>query len=96
MGRDIIDALTRISAEFRSLNLDVPDAILLKTHDQGMQALCQLHRRTSLIVPMGSDRGGKVIEHPDGSAWMEVEIYGIKVRWPAVKLAKQTGGFVWM
>jgi hypothetical protein len=92
---DIIDALAQVSHVFRSLDLKVPEAIILKDHDEGMRVLHQLHQRTQFIVPMDSDRGGKVIEHPDGSVWMEAEVCGIKVRWPAMKLAKQDGGYVW-
>jgi hypothetical protein len=92
---DIVDAIARIGVEFRRLDLDVPQAIILKDHDQGVRLLCQLHQRNNLMIPFGSGLGGKPIEHPDGSVWMEVEVYGIRVRWPAVKFAKREGGYVW-
>lgn len=92
---DIVDALMRIQREFRLLGMEPPSAILLKTHDQGMQLLSRLHQVMPLVVPLGSGRGGKVVEHPDGSVWMEVEIYGMRVLWPAARLAKHDGGFVW-
>lgn len=93
---DIIDALMKISHAFRSCDLDVPDAILLKTHEQGIRLLCKLHQQTMIMMPMDSERGGRVIEHHDGSVWMEVEVYSIKVRWPAMKLAKPGGGYIWI
>ena len=92
---DIIDAIARIQHEFRAINLNPPSVVLLKDHDDGMRLLCELHQRVHIVIPMGSDRGGRVIEHPDGSVWMEVEVYGMKIRWPAKKLAKQGDGFVW-
>lgn len=92
---DIIDAIANISHRFRSANLEPPAVVLLKDHEQGMRLLHALHQMPYITVPMGSDRGGKVTEHPDGSVWMEVEVYGMKLRWPAKQLAKPEGGFVW-
>lgn len=92
---DLIDVLARIAHDFRSLGLEAPDAILLKDHEQGMRLLHALHQMEHIIAPMGSERGGKVIEHPDGSVWMQAEVYGMKVRWPAMRMAKPGGGYVW-
>lgn len=92
---DIIDALAQVSRCFQSADLKPPAAILLADHDEGMRLLHMLHQMPYIVIPMGSDRGGKVIEHPDGSVWMEVEVYGIKVRWPAMRFAKPEGGYVW-
>lgn len=96
MSRDIIDALMRISHEFKSLDMEVPEAILLKNHDQGMRLLGALHQMSYMMIPFDSERGGKAIEHPDGSVWMQAEVYGMKVRWPAKKLARPDGGYVWI
>jgi hypothetical protein len=97
---DVVDAIARIGVEFARLDLAVPAAILLKDHDQGTRLLAQLNRRFELTVSAGSDRRGWPVgwpvEHPDGSVWMEVEVFGIKVRWPAMKLAKREGGYVWV
>ena len=93
---DIVDALAKISHCFRAVNLQPPAAILLSSHDEGMRLLWQLHQLEYIVVPMDSQRGGKVVEHLDGMAWMEVEVYGIRIGWPAMKLAKPEGGYVWI
>lgn len=95
MARDIVDALMRISHEFQMLGLKVPEAILLKDHEQGIRLLGQLHQMHFMVIPAGSERAGKVIEHPDGSVWMQAEVYGMKIKWPAMKLAQPEGGYVW-
>lgn len=92
---DILDALAHIRIRFLSAGLKPPAAILLKDHEQGMRLLHAFHQLDTLTVPFDSNRGGKPIEHPDGSVWMEVEFYGMKVRWPANRLAKPDGGFVY-
>lgn len=91
---DIVDTIARVALEFRRQDMAI-DAIVLKDHEQGMRLLHQLHQVHHLIIPINSERGGKVIEHPDGSVWMQVEVYGVKLRWPASKYAKREGGYVW-
>lgn len=93
--RDIIDGLAKLRHEFLALNIKPPAAVLLEDHDEGMKVLHQVHQMNHLVIPLGSERGGKVIEHPDGSVWMEIELFGMKIRWPAMKLAKPEGGYVW-
>lgn len=93
---DILDALMRIQYEFRKCDLEPPAMIALKDHEQGMRLLAQLHLMTRFVITSGSGREGKIVEHPDGSVWMEAEVYGMKVHWPAVKYATEDGGYVWM
>ena len=95
MSGDVIDALMQVSYAFKKLNMEVPDAILLKSNEQGLRLLSELHQMSYMIIPFDADRGGSVLEHPDGSVWMEVEVYGMKVRWPAKKLALPQGGYRW-
>lgn len=100
---DIVGAIAKISHLFRAINLEPPAVILLKDHDQGMRLLAMLNQMIHTTVPIqgGGSRviiqkgGGRVIKHPDRSVWMEAEVHGMKVRWPAIKFAKEGGGYVW-
>lgn len=58
-----------------------------------MRLLGEITQRAQLYFRPGEY--GKPIEHPDGSVWMEVEVYGLKIRWPALKYALQSGGYKW-
>jgi hypothetical protein len=90
---DFVEAVGRCVNTFKAAGFEPPDCIVLKSHEQGIRLLSQL-RGISYIA--GDPRlGGKVIEHPDGSCWMQAEVYGVKVRWPAVKMALPNGGYIW-
>jgi len=92
---DLIDNIARISHSFRELNLEPPAAIILADHEQGMRLLGLLHQMKYMVPTVGTERLGKPIEHPDGSVYMGVEIYGMKVQWPAVRMALPNGGYAW-
>lgn len=96
MADDIIDAIAKVSLSFRGAGLKPPAAILLADHREGIKLIMSLHQRASLTVERGADRIGKPIEAPDGSVWMEIEIYGLKVRWPAERIAYPDGHSAWI
>ncbi len=91
---DILDAIAGIGVGFRSADLDVPEVIILKSHDQGMRFISMIHQRY-LYAKAGDPMLGKPIEQPDGSVYMEIELMGMKIRWPAMKMAMQKGGYSW-
>lgn len=93
---DIVAVMARISHEFQQLGLAVPEAILLKNREEGMHFCYQLQKHTKFWLPRNDAGVGKSVEHPDGSVWMEAEVYGIKVRWPAEKMALRSGGYVFI
>lgn len=92
---DFVEAVGRCVHTFKAAGFDAPDCIILKSHEQGIRMLCELRDQKQMIYHAGDPRMGKIIEHPDGSCWMEAEVYGVKIRWPAVKMALQKGGYVW-
>ena len=93
---DLLDAIMNISHKFRSCGLEPPAAIILADHEQGMRLCVALYdMRFTLWWDPTSDRMGKTIDHPDGSTWKEVEVYGMKIHYPAVKMALPNGGYVW-
>lgn len=92
---DIITTLAEMVVGFRRLNLNPPESVILKTHDDGMRLVHELHQKACLVLRPGSASLGKPVEHPDGSVWMEVEVYGLKIRWPGNRYAMEAGGYVW-
>ncbi len=90
---DIFEVLATIRNEFLRLGFQPPAAIILQSHDEGMRLLTNIAQMNLVIDPVG--KYGKPVEHPDGSTWMEIEVMGIKIRWPAKRFAQPGGGYVW-
>jgi hypothetical protein len=78
MADVIFDALYRLSAAFQQEGFDRPEAILLPTNEQGMRFISWLHHHHGDVIhpprPWSDD---------DDKVWMEVELFGLKIRWPA-------------
>lgn len=92
-GPDLYDVFLNLRREFYSVDLKAPAAIVLESRDEGMKVLALISQKQFQILEPGGY--GVPVEHPDGSVWMEVQVCGIAVRWPAVKYAKEDGGYVW-
>ncbi len=90
---DLITSIARFRVAWQRENLDPPEVIILGSHDAGMRFLSYLSGKTQWIYDLS--RHAKPVEHPDGYCYMEAEVYGMKIRWPAVKYAKREGGYVW-
>lgn len=91
---DILSAIARIRHEFRRAGLSIPDAIILKTPEDGMRLLGTISQRWMMSFDV-RETAGTLIEHPDGSVYREIEIKGMKVRWPSSRLHMPNGGYVW-
>lgn len=89
---DVLEALVRTRLAFRMAGLKAPIAIYLSSNGDGQRLLAEiaLTQHTFLI-----DSVATPVEYPDGSAWMELEIYAIKICWPAVKYTTADGGHAW-
>lgn len=95
-NNDIFDALYGVRLSFRRAGLGVPAAIVLATHEDGMRFLSAINASgMPLYRAGGSDAHAKPVEHPDGSVWMEAEFAGIKIHWPANRIAVKAGGYVY-
>jgi len=95
----ILNGIQAITREFKRIGLEQPEVILLRSHEEGLKF------HASLIYEMGGPshfvidhgkQGPTVVEHPDGSVWIECKVIGTKVRWPAQRLALEDGGFKWI
>jgi hypothetical protein len=81
--RDILDGLAQVRATFMRENLKPPTAMLLESHEEGMQFLSNIRQSSHWTAVVGSPDLGRVVEMADGSAWMECKVMDIAVRWPA-------------
>src|SRR5262249_3469742 len=82
---DLITALARIRVSFKALGLPVPEAICFATPDDGLRFWKDLVA-SGIGYPtyhVGNEPGVSPVEGENGRTYMQVEIYGLKVRWPA-------------
>jgi hypothetical protein len=91
--KDILDVIASVRSAFMSANMEPPAAIFLKSHDEGMRFLSAVRQQDRWTVVPGSPELGIPIEMADGSAWMEVQVMGIAVRWPANRTAMPDGSW---
>ena len=88
---DILDAIATTRHAFMAANLAAPTAILLGSHEEGMRFLSAVRQEERWIAVAGDPSLGRVVEMADGSAWMEVKVMGIAIRWPANRVAMPDG-----
>jgi hypothetical protein len=90
---DIFDGLARVRHTFLRENLKPPTVLLLESHEEGMRFLSNVRQSDKWFVVAGSPDLGHVVEMADGSAYMQIEVMGIKVRWPANRFATPDGSW---
>ena len=88
---DIMDALATVRVAFKRANLEPPTVLLLGSNDEGYRFLSAIRQSGCWVAVVGSGALGHVIEMADGSMWMELEVMGMKVRWPANRIAMPDG-----
>ena len=93
--KDIFEVLFDTRAAFIAAGFESPAVITLATHDDGMKLLMTIQQRHQLIITSTSQQYGIPIEGPDGTVWMEIELMGLKIRWPANRMAFQDGRSRW-
>ena len=91
MDMDILDAIATIRHAFMATNLEAPTVILLGSHDEGMRFLSAVRQEARWLAVVGDPSLGHVVEMADGSAWMEVKVMDIAIRWPANRVAMRDG-----
>lgn len=95
MGEDILDNFARLRIAFQAANMEPPASINLASHDEGMRFLSAI-ARTNFSYQVGSELLGKPLRMADGSTVMEMQLMGIKVRWPADRIAMPDGSWSWV
>ena len=95
MSDDIVDAIARFRVAFLRENMKPPTTILLGSHDEGMRLLSYLRDSSTWSMVVGDPRFGKPVEMADGSVYMEMNIMGMAVRWPANRYALPDGSWAY-
>ena len=95
MSDDIIDALAQIRIAFKKAMLEPPTTLLLASHDEGMRFLSAIRQTNVWVYQIGDPNLSKPIEMADGSVWMEAQVMGFIIRWPANLIATQDGTWRW-
>ena len=90
---DIFDGLARVRHTFLRENLEPPTIIILGSHEQGMRFLSNVRQSNNWVAFAGSADLGHPVEMADGSVYMQIEVMGIKVRWPSNKIALPDGSW---
>ena len=91
--RDILDGLALAIEAFRGAGLDAPTVIMLGTHEDGMRFLSSVRQQDFWTACHNDMSLGKEIRGLDGSVYMQVQIMGLAVRWPANRFAMPDGSF---
>lgn len=85
MTADILDVFLLIRMELERHGFKPPTVIHLASHEEGVKLLAAVSQQDLLIYAPGTI--GRPVETPGGAVWMEVEIFGMKIRWPANRYA---------
>lgn len=86
---DIFDAILRLHHAFLASGLKPPAAIELATWEDGMRLMAQ-------VRPRYNDRFRRTLygSRADEGAITEVDVSGIRVRWPAKRWTRPATGFI--
>ncbi len=93
MSHDIVDAIATFRVAFLRENMKPPTTILLADHDEGMRLISYMRDSANWSYQIGDIGLGKPIEMADGSVYMEMNICGMAVRWPANRYALPDGSW---
>ncbi len=85
-----IDILSNIRSLFLKHNLKIPRAIILNSHEDGMQFLSSLAQNQ---LALSKPDNLKIIEHSDGSSWQSMMVMGIEIHWPANIIATKSSRY---
>lgn len=85
----MIDAIYHLGRVFRENGLEEPEAIHLSNSEQGHRFMYYITKNTLSLDPCWEPRGKHVIFA--GEDWLEIEVTGLKVRWPAQFYMKPSG-----
>lgn len=91
--KDIVDAIASFRVAFLREGMKPPSVIILQDHSEGMRLLTYLRDTSTWSATFESGLLGKPVEMADGSVYMEIELMGMKVRWPANVYATADGSW---
>ena len=93
-GTTILEAIEVLSRNFTSVSMQPPAKLTLADAEQGQQLMLAIKQQLGQAVRLPDDAVLPTTD-PDGSAWMEAQVRGIVVRWPATMGITSTGQVRW-
>ena len=93
-GATILEAIEALSHVFQSAAVQPPAKLTLADAEQGQQLMLAIRQQLGRAVRLPDDAVLPEID-PDGSTWMEAQVRGIVVRWPATRGVTATGRIRW-
>ena len=93
-GTTILDAIEVLSQAFRSGALQPPAMLTLADAEQGRHLVLAIKQQLGRAVRLPDDAVLPTID-ADGSTWIEAQVRGILVRWPATRGATPGGQLRW-
>ena len=93
-GTTILEAIEVMSRAFQSAAVQPPAKLTLATPEQGRQLVLAIKQQLGRAACLPDDAVLPEID-PDGSTWMEAQVRGIVVRWPATRGVTATGRVRW-
>lgn len=95
---DFLDALYRMVHEFRKHGFEPPKIIVLKTHEDGMRLLHAISQQDCMVFQNpapGRSSYGQPITDGNGETWIDLELIGVFIQFPAVPYKTHAGSAVW-
>jgi len=94
---DILDAISQARHAFLAAGLEPPKIIVLQSHDDGMKFLSMMMQKQEWVYDLNdkSGRYGKPITDGNDETWMDLQVQGVTIRWPAVPYKLPNKTTVW-
>jgi hypothetical protein len=96
--KDIVETIAIIGHSFRAAGLERPAVIMLASHEDGIKLIHALRDEMTITYTIGDPRSpfGETVRMADGQMYKEVQILGMKIRWPADCHATPDGKYIWI
>jgi hypothetical protein len=79
---DSLSLIKELTASLSSLGIESPKEIVLQTHQDGMRFIQSL-KTSDYFVRQSNSPPDIQVMRVDGTSYNLVEVFGIRVRWPA-------------
>lgn len=93
---DIVEIIAGLSRSFMRIGLRPPTTIVLASREEGLRLLGEIQQLVPFTYRAGGDNAhARPVLGPNDEPFMECEVMGMKVQWPAVKMILPGGNGVW-
>ena len=88
-----IEGILRLRSAFIAAGMEPPAAVFLSTNEAGNRFMAEAERTKFIIRGPIQNRHEVAVTMADGSIAMEIDVAGIKVRWPADRRVRHNGAW---